>query len=386
MTTTTVLHFLWQAGSGGAERAVTQLALEQLRDPDLVPAVALGCAGGRYQRTLEHAGVPVIDLGMSSGRDVVAALSHLDALRRYSLHHFHSPEPAMFLASLMSGRRVRVYTRRGGTTYRGSGSSRPLRNWFTGVALRHFWSGYSGNTRHAASMLASAYGVPAHRVHVTYNGVDFGGFRPRRTRGEVRLELGVSEQARLIGCSGKLWDLKRNEILVRAAGILREADVHVLLVGDGPERARLRALAHEVGVGDRLIITGMTDDVASYVQAMDVFVLASDSSESFANALVEAMSLGIPSVACSDSPGPCEHIDDGFSGFIADDLRDLVRTLERLLGDDALRAVVGESGALAVKEKYGLAEAAARYRELYRTAQSCAPGVIGGSAAETRAC
>ena len=367
-----MLHFLWQATAGGMERAVAQLALEQLADPDLAPAVALGRGGGRYHQALTDAGVPVIDLGMSSGRDFVAALSHLDSLRRYSLHHFHSPEPAMFIASLMSGRRVRVYTRRGGTTYKGTAPSRPFRNWFTGFALRHFWNGYSGNTRHAAAMLTNAYGVPAHKVQVTHNGVDFAAFRPRRTRSEVRRELGVPEQAPLIGCSGKLWDLKRHEILIRAAAMLSDMQVHVTLVGDGPEHERLAALARQLGVSDRFRITGMTEDVASYVRTMDVFVFGSDSSESFANALVEAMSLGIPCIACSDSPGPCEHIDDGVSGFVCTDLWNLVCTLERLLRDDPLRAAIGDRGSEAVRQKYGLSEAAARYKELYRVAESSA--------------
>lgn len=365
MARISVLHFLWHVSAGGAERAVTQLVLEQMADPEVTPAVALGRAEGRYCQDLREAGVPLIDLGMSSGHDVVAALRHAAEAGKYGVHHFHSPEPALFLTSLMSGTRCRVYTQRGGSPYRGHGLSRPARSWMAGFALRHFWSGFSGNTRHAARMLAQTYRLPVRAVQVTYNGVDFGEFRPRRTREAVRKELSLPEHAPVIGSSGKLLDLKRNEILIRTAAILHEMNVHVVLVGDGPEHQRLLSLAERLGVGSRCRITGMTEDVASYVQAMDVFVLASNSTESFANALVEAMGLGIACVACSDSPGPCEHIDDGLTGFVCEDLTDLAMRVKQLLQDDTLRAAMGPRASRAVHDKYTLAAAASRYKSLY---------------------
>ena len=67
--------------------------------------------------------------------------------------------------------------------------------------------------------------------------------------------------------------------------------------------------------------------MASYLQVMDVFCLPSTALESFGNAAVEAMAAGLPTVVFADGGGLVEHIDDGQTGFVVADQKELEDTL-----------------------------------------------------------
>ena len=198
---------------------------------------------------------------------------------------------------------------------------------------------------------------------VTYNGIDFSLLAPQRNRVDVRRELNANPESIVVGSSGTFKSWKRFDRVVD----LLEAGPRpqVVLVGDGALRSALEARAKALGASDRLHITGLVQNVADYLQAMDVFVLPSTADESFGNSVVEAMSLGIPSVVFSDSPGICEHIDHGLTGFVVDNQIDLLSVVEALAADAGLRSRVGLAGARHVRSAYTLENMRRTYRTLY---------------------
>lgn len=136
-------------------------------------------------------------------------------------------------------------------------------------------------------------GVDATRVHVLRNGVDLDRFRPL-PREAARAEISV--HGRTLLSVGHLIERKGNHLTIRA---LREIpDTTLLLVGDGPEERRLRDLARDCGVGERVRFVGALaqDELAKYYNAADALVLAS-SREGWANVLLEAMACGTPVIA-----------------------------------------------------------------------------------------
>src|SRR3954451_12516748 len=78
-----VIHLLWSGEIGGAERAVYQLALEQRRSGRADAAIGFGKARGRYCELARENGVPVVDFGLRSGRDVRRIGSAKRALAAY---------------------------------------------------------------------------------------------------------------------------------------------------------------------------------------------------------------------------------------------------------------------------------------------------------------
>ncbi|MBI3181720.1 MAG: glycosyltransferase family 4 protein [Myxococcales bacterium] len=158
----------------------------------------------------------------------------------------------------------------------------------------------------------AAWGVPAHRIEVVYNAIEF---PASLARAEIPLAspLKVCTVARLVP-----WK--------NVAGVLKAvaslADVGLVVVGDGPERKRLEAIAVDLGIRHRTFFAGgrSRPEVLSLLRACDIFVLNS-SYEGFAHALVEAMCLGLPVVATTAGGNP-EVVVHGENGLLIPPLAD----------------------------------------------------------------
>ncbi|MGH8642709.1 MAG: glycosyltransferase family 4 protein [Burkholderiales bacterium] len=146
-------------------------------------------------------------------------------------------------------------------------------------------------------------GVPAGRIEVLRNGVDPQLFRPV-DREIWRGRLGFSRTTLL--SVGNLIELKGHDLAIRALRLL--PDTNLVIVGKGPEREALGALARELGLDDRVTFTGALEqeDLRSYYGAADALVLAS-SREGWANVLLESMACGTP-VAATDVGGAREAV------------------------------------------------------------------------------
>ena len=144
-----------------------------------------------------------------------------------------------------------------------------------------------------------------------------------------------------------------------------------MIVGDGPERARLEAEIRRLGLEGAVVLAGDRDDVAAMLARADVFVLSS-TSEGLPLSILEAMAAGLPVVASSVGGVP-EAVEDGETGLLVPP-RDPVRlaaALERLLVDPALRRRLGSNGRERVRQHFGLeafqqAHVAVYRRELAR--------------------
>jgi glycosyltransferase involved in cell wall biosynthesis len=170
-------------------------------------------------------------------------------------------------------------------------------------------------------------GAAPEAVTVLRNGVDLSVFRPL-DRTAARAALGLTRPT-LISV-GALIERKRHHLTIAALPLLPEFDL--LIVGEGPERARLAALAERLGVGARVRLVGAQphEYLPHYYSAADVSVLAS-SREGWANVLLEAMACGTPVVA-SDIPGNPEVVQERAAGMImphntTEGLADTVRLL-----------------------------------------------------------
>lgn len=360
-----VLHFLWSGEVGGAERAIYQLVARQLQDPGLEVGVLFGRAIGPYHERMAALGVPVHALDIRSGSDPRAVPQGRAVMRDHDLHHFHSIEPMAFAASMVSGRPARVFTERAGAPEPPADRMKALRYRAGAAMLRRGFHAFSGNTHHATRTGARRFGIDPGRFVTTYNGIDFSLLEPKRGREEVRRSLGLSDGF-VVGTAAILKPWKRVDRLLEAAAAAAVPGLEVLVLGDGPERSRLEALAARLGLRARF--PGRVVEAAEIIGALDAFVLPSNDRESFGNAVVEAMALQVPSAVFADSPGICEHIEDERTGFVVRDPAQLAEVLTRLAGDPALRARIGAAGSEAVRAKYTLEAMAGAYRELYARA------------------
>jgi glycosyltransferase involved in cell wall biosynthesis len=183
---------------------------------------------------------------------------------------------------------------------------------------------------HAVARHVETLGAPSGRVRIVPNGVDHERFRAGPSRGrEVRLLF-----------VGRLVPNKGADDAVRAfAGVRRlRGDVSLTVVGDGPQREDLAALARRLGVADGVRFAGWARDVERYLAEADV-LLRPTRTEGMPLTVLEAMASGV-CILASDVPGNAELIDDGRTGVLvpAGDVRALAAALRRLVDDGAERS------------------------------------------------
>ena len=167
-----------------------------------------------------------------------------------------------------------------------------------------------------------------------------------------------------VGSVGRLSPEKSYDVLLRALESL--PDVTAVLVGDGPERARLEDLAHHMGIRERLIITGWHPDPLPWLPTFDVFVLPSRL-EASPLAAIEAMLASRPVVA-SNVGGLPELVVDGETGVLVqpEDASALAEALGSLLADPSRRRRMGARGRQVARESFDLRRMVGAYESLYR--------------------
>ena len=211
--------------------------------------------------------------------------------------------------------------------------------------------------------------LSAERFRVIYNGVNSARFFPQPEKTErIRRELDIPAGRVVVGSVGRLVPIKDHGTLLHAAEILvrRGKEIHVLIVGAGPELANLQAhVSGSSGLQGRVTFCGASDCVPDLLNAMDLFVLPSIC-EGMSNTLLEAMATGLPGVVTRSGGNP-ELTKDGQTGwlFAPRDVQALARHLTRLVDDPALRRKFGVAARERAIEQFDLAGMMRHYRELY---------------------
>jgi glycosyltransferase involved in cell wall biosynthesis len=165
-------------------------------------------------------------------------------------------------------------------------------------------------------------------------------------RAAARGTIARPDSGKLIVACGRLIEQKGYPYLLRAfAQLLETEDAHLWILGDGPDRQALQALAGSLSLDGRVRFLGFQNDPGKYMGAADVFVLSS-LWEGFANVVVEAMSTGTAVVATDCPHGPGEIITHEKNGLLVPpaDAASLARGLRRMLQDEALRRRVAAAG------------------------------------------
>jgi|SRR6266850_166033 len=207
------------------------------------------------------------------------------------------------------------------------------------------------------------------RIGVIYNGVDTKRFSPcELTRDRIRRDLGLPADRVVAGSVGRMVPIKDYGRLLEAAARLVEKGInlHVLLVGEGPELEALKRQAREsVSLQGRVSFIGASDRVPELLNAMDIFILPS-LGEGMSNTLLEAMACGLPSVVSLVGGNP-EVVQDGQSGwlFVPGDVQALAARIERLALSAETRHGAGQAARERAVTLFSLDGMIQRYSRLY---------------------
>lgn len=382
---------------GGAERLAYQLVrdldptrfertlcVSRADDPG---HAAAGTEPARWLEELRDDGVRVIELRRRGRRDVAAWGPLVRELRRTDVLHAHMFGSNVWASTLGPALGVPVVVSHEHAFAHTGGR-------FQAAIDRHLVARGSraliAPSPVVRARMIGPDGVPADRVVVLPNGVEARGPTPGR---DVRHDLGLPADALVVGSVGSLRPVKRFDVLVDAADVLRRTrpDVRVVIAGGGPERAALEARISERRLSGTVHLLGARDDVPDVLAACDVAVTCSDA-EASPLSIMEYMGAGLPTVATAVGGIP-DVIVDGEHGVLVPrrDPQALAGAIGELLDDPGRRSDLGRAAAARRRAEFDLEVMVRRVEDLYerlyraRQAQSLRRGRRAGQLGTTDA-
>lgn len=245
----------------------------------------------------------------------------------------------------------------------------PFYNFPINKLLAHWTDMITANSQAGIERLHQD-GFKARKLHLIYHGVDIQRFSPEKTnqyRGEIRKKLGIEMDVVTICVMARMTQQKGQAVFLQAVKRVVDAglDVRCLLIGDGPDRDSLEALTLSLGLSEKVLFLGYRQDTPELLSASDIFALSSYW-EGLPNAVLEAMSMGLPIVATNVS-GTAEVVQDGITGFLVppgnqDAMAD---SLMSLMKDPHLRDRMGKAGRNRCVEEFSLEHTAMQTTALY---------------------
>ena len=365
-----VIHVIPQLGGGGTERVVWSL-LPKL-DPQVCrPSLCvLGSQNAFPQRT---AAISVDGfLGYSGSlRDPIGMWRCVRRLRKIirtekaDIVHSHLWPAARLTAMAVRGLPCRhvVHVHDTRPWLEGTARRDRFQRWWTKATVLRSQASYIAVSQAVKDYTCGHLGVDPKNVHVIHNGVDLDRFRVRpRTKG-------TSNRRMVFGTVARFDPEKGHDYLVEAARKIAKTgvDFEIRLAGDGSLRPKIEAQVTALGLTDRVHFSGLIEDVDSFLQEIDVFVLPSVFGEGLPMTILEAMACRLPVVA-TDVGGTGEVIQNEKTGMLVAPKNStrLADSMLRLAGDQQFREAIADQGYDLVRNHFSFEKVAREVESLYQ--------------------
>ena len=291
--------------------------------------------------SLESKGINVIDVPIPRSINLIDIITAYKTIynrinnEHYNLLHCHSPIGGA-IARIASKRErkkgmVVIYTAHGFHFYSGA----PLKNWAVFYPIEKWLSKYTDvlitiNKEDYSRAKKNFFAKKT--IYVPGIGIDAQMLSNYCNKKSIRKEFSVPDETKVLLSVGELNRNKNHEAVIRALAKINTDYVYII-VGKGPLNNYLHDLAKELGIEDKVIITGFRDDVKDFYATADLFVFPSFR-EGLSVSLMEAMASGLP-VICSKIRGNVDLIDEYKGGilFHPNSVHEIEDALERFLSD-----------------------------------------------------
>jgi glycosyltransferase involved in cell wall biosynthesis len=208
---------------------------------------------------------------------------------------------------------------------------------------------------------------PPEKIIEIPNGVPVDEFTVDKHKVELRKELNIREDVFSFIYAGRL---NRDKNLASVLHTWKrfhdqKANTLLLMAGDGPERSNLEKIARDTGITDSVIFLGHVDNVAEVLAASDCFVLNSRS-EGMSNALLEAMTVGLPCIV-SNNLGNMNVIQDNENGLVfdVDKSEEAITAMTRVVTNPHLDDRLSQNAKITIATRYSMEAVANEYCKIY---------------------
>jgi sugar transferase (PEP-CTERM/EpsH1 system associated) len=364
-----VTHVIHHLVTGGLENGLINLINRM--DPSLVRHSVLCMTDfNTFRERIVNKDVAVVALNKKPiGRDVTAQKRAYDFFRMAQPQIVHTRNLTA-LDAVIPAFLARVPARIHGEHGRDMTDPDGTNKKFILLKKLHapFIQQWSAVSQDLANSLIEKVGIPATRISHICNGVDLSRFERLAVRRDIP---GFSEPQQLVfGTVGRLQDVKEQWLLIEALALLPSlspnADAaRLVIVGDGPMRARLEKEIVERNLVGKVLLAGAQNNVPDWLQSLDVFCLPSRA-EGISNTILEAMASGLPAIATRVGGNP-ELVVDKTTGLLIphSDARALAGAMAALLDDGAVRRTYAEAAHARAHKEFSIDTMVSRYTQLY---------------------
>lgn len=292
-----IVHLVWAGVIGGAERIALQLAASQNETGNAVEIWFLS-NGGPIMSEAERLGLKTRLGSLRNGWDIPGAIRLHRLLSNHNpdVIHVHTFSVGFYVGLLLRKQTVVLYHEHG-CIFSIDGWRKRLHKMILRRVV-HLADACIAVSEASRRVLIQTLSIENNAIRTIPNGVDLSLFTQGKKAPSIKSELGIPESFPVIGTVGRLAREKGMDNFLRAAALIHAQlpDVRFVIVGDGPCRTELTAMADELKLKDSVVLLGMRNDVPRLLTAFDLFILASRQ-ESFGISLVEAMACGVPVLA-----------------------------------------------------------------------------------------
>lgn len=223
------------------------------------------------------------------------------------------------------------------------------------------------NSQYTRDLLALREKIPAKKIAVIYNGIEPLPEFTDKELAEFKKKHDLRDKDILVGCVTRFHREKGVHFIpaIVQAVIRQDPQVKFILVGDGPEKKKISAEIGRLKLSEHVRFTGFYPEASRITALCQVFFLASQE-ESFPQALLEALSAGVPAV-CTDVGGVKELIAPRETGLLVPpkDPRLLAETITWLLNHPSEAQAMGDKAKILVQNNFQLSAKVQQLREIY---------------------
>lgn len=374
-----IFYVIGELNIGGTERHLSNVARALSRAGWRVCVYSLA-GDGPLREEMESAGVkvilPPIDRTAIPDSLIIRALrmllssvylTYVMARERPRIVHFFLPAAYLIgaIAASLARVKIRIMSRRSLNNYQ---QGYPVVRWLE-MKLHRRMNAVLGNSNAVVRQLRDDEDIPADRLGLIYNGIEAISI-PSGNKTAVRSLLKIDEPTLVYIIVANLIPYKGHLDLIAALGIANDRigrPWHLLVVGrDDGAGAGIRTMAQKLNIESRISILGSRSDVPALLFASDVALLCSHQ-EGFSNAILEAMSFGLPMIV-TDVGGNAEAVLNGKTGVVvpARDPEALAEPIVLLAREPLLRESYGTAGRKRIEDLFLLEACVAKYEALYR--------------------
>lgn len=370
-----ILHIIGGGDVGGAKTAVISL-LQRLTQRGEVQVRLISLREGDFADSAIQAGIDTVVIPTAGLKNDLSKLEKAVEDFKPDILHSHGGRANLYAFLLRH-----LLNRRGKydlpvistvhSDYRLDYLGSPLKQLVNGsinaFALRHA-DYYTCVADRMARTLISR-GFDPERCFVIYNGIDYTEIAPKPDRAEFWAQYGYHWKSGDMVCvlAARLTAVKDIPTLLKAAAeaVKTAPNLHVVIAGDGEDRASLESLVQTLGIAGHVTFTGWIRDMKTLFAASDVNVLCS-LSETFPYSVSEGIREGCTAVVTNVGGMP-EMIEDGVSGYIVEpgDWQTLGKRLETLAKDEKLRRTFAQRLFKRASENFSLDKMAQDQTAIY---------------------